>query len=845
MTESKTASTAVKVEKPRKAPPTVGLPKEPKEKKGILRSLSFQFSNLGKRKDNHYDMTPEETTSEELGPILGVQCFGTLWKKYKKKNRPAKWSKRFFVLKECFLIYYSTRFKKTFQKTRRIDLHPKIIDAGLVHDLFSNEDVVFHSSRVLNRSHAFDTDETSSPCGSFNSNCDQNSTVDHVFVYGTGYGDFPVLPSPTTAPIWHKSDLTRSFAEMDPSIVIVSLHNAITMQNREAGARYVCSPAHRWRQCCAHCTEILVARLLLKFRSRLSEKHQLRSLVAILEPTLEPQLLCLLLQCLALIALDPSSHATFVDVQIDDVLIQMLLPADDWYYTNHSTKYGLFVKYHAARILVYVGMGDRVGSRVNIFTNDYICETCSTPRSRSTFSRTAMSVEGILLKVLEEVAELTKQANHLSTNEPITEESPSAVSPPALIGDSDEVRLTQERIEERLTQLSCQVLISLEQLEAHLCKLGLVLDSVLLLRLLLHKLSWDLGLVAKKRVAVMDQVHKVITDVRAQYFGKSKSFDRRDDSKRDRNYLRVDQSSRSSKRIHIRRSRLGTDTSSGSNRSKKTTSSSSSVQKHLPKYIQSLFRGRMGTDPCKRHSRRDSNDSNTSGSDAVLEFARKLQNYPLTRKETQRQMSRNSEQQESPGPLSGTSFDEAQLLFDARRPSSPQAIPGLPQIEIRRPSALSQFEFGYFVNSPELTSVNEVSDCAPLLLMGSCNQSGSRKSSDETSLGGWSSRASSVMSQRSSRSSAGLRLSTFSGGTSIASDNSGPFLFSFVLRKRASTIGTRIPIPRRALSRSSGDSLRVPDRESPLHFVTMTEMNPEFQCIRQLILNLLTVFTKR
>ncbi|KIH64991.1 hypothetical protein ANCDUO_04688 [Ancylostoma duodenale] len=32
---------------------------------------------------------------------------------------------RFFVLKECFLIYYSTRFKKTFEKTRRIDLHPK------------------------------------------------------------------------------------------------------------------------------------------------------------------------------------------------------------------------------------------------------------------------------------------------------------------------------------------------------------------------------------------------------------------------------------------------------------------------------------------------------------------------------------------------------------------------------------------------------------------------------------------------------------------------------------------------------------------------------------------------
>ncbi|KIH62513.1 hypothetical protein ANCDUO_07202 [Ancylostoma duodenale] len=102
------------------------------------------------------------------------------------------------------------------------------------------------------------------------------------------------------------------------------------------------------------------------------------------------------------------------------------------------------------------------------------------------------------------------------------------------------------------------------------------------------------------------------------------------------------------------------------------------------------------------------------------------------------------------------------------------------------------------------------------------------------------------MSQRSSRSSAGLR-------ASIASDNSGPFLFSFVLRKRASTIGTRIPIPRRALSRSSGDSLRVPDREiiaiasikSPLHLATTTEMNPDFQCVRQLILNLLNIYTGR
>ncbi|KHN82710.1 hypothetical protein Tcan_16522 [Toxocara canis] len=100
-----------------------------------------------------------------------------------------------------------------------------------------------------------------------------------------------------------------------------------------------------------------------------------------------------------------------------------------------------------------------------------------------------------------------------------------------------------------------------------------------------------------------------------------------------------------------------------------------------------------------------------------------------------------------------------------------------------------------------------------------------------------------MLSQRSS--SGGLRLSAFSAGTSIASDNSGPFLFSFVLRNRASTIGTRIPLPKSAISRNSGDSLRVPDRESPVHPIMTTEMNPDFQCVRQLILNLLTVYSKQ
>uniref|UniRef100_A0A7E4VIV1 Phosphoinositide phospholipase C n=1 Tax=Panagrellus redivivus TaxID=6233 RepID=A0A7E4VIV1_PANRE len=828
------------------------------------------------------------------------------------------------------------------------------------------------------------------------------------------------------------TDLSTVFGAMQPSIIIASLHNAITLYNREAGTRSVCSPAHRWRQCWHHCPQILVARLLLfltsykEFRHKLCERATLKSLIQLLEPTLDPQLLCLLLQTVAILAMDPSLHTLFGEIQVDDVLIQMLLPADDFYYTNHSTKFGLFVKHHAARILVYLGMGDRVGSRVNLFhaidalnvekrppaagnaskdcphnnEDDFIIDTCKTVYSAHEFSKTALSVEGVLQKIL---AELAKQAPYPHTSEPITEESPGTSSPPALavepipspvvpaiveeakidepknrkkakndkanvlkvpsnastrsdkpdrpkMRDHDHRPLASESSAPAVAQIptpqiptitttnasssahsspsaslsqqpaatvmvpaaltslpygqqisasTLSSMICVANLETYLCKTSLVLDSMLLLRLLLHKLRWDLGLVSKRRAIAAENHRAEKKDMTERSFVKSKSFDRREESSvksSDKRFLRVDQGSRLSRRVHIRRSssveilrpkrfssgakelkmkerrkRLGTDTSSGSGRSKKTNSSSSSVHKHLPRYIQSLFRGRMGTDPCKRHTPRgdSSPDSNTSSSEAVLEFTRKLQNFPQTRRETMRQAYRNSKQDSSTSngetraralgysylpevevngaspprsPLEGRDSG-ASLLSGARRPSSPQAIPGLPLIEIRRPSALSQFEFGYFVNSPEMCGNNtDVSDCAPLLLSGNNAPNGSRKSSDESSVCGWSSRASSAMSQRSS--SGGLRLSTFSAGTSIASDNSGPFLFSFVLRKRASTIGTRIPLPKRAISRSSGDSLRVPDRESPLHLLTITEMSPDFQCVRQLLLNLMMMYSR-
>ncbi|CAJ0933262.1 unnamed protein product, partial [Mesorhabditis belari] len=928
-----------------------------------LEVIQNSLIKCAKELENVSQNVDHEAFESHLGGLLhkliltAIEFYDSATPTYKKTRKQQLISILASLSKFCFQFLQITGTVRQFSALSTLN---KIIDAGLVYELFTQPDISFVSSKLLNRTHAFDSDSPESPMESpFMSQGDHCSTVDHVYIYTTRDG--AASPNP---PMAQPDALIQSFHDSCPSQVLMCLHNAITLGNREAGTRSVCSPAHRWRYCSAHCTQILIARLLLflthmlNFRQRLSSRKNLKNLMQLLEPTLEPQLLCLLLQCVALVALDSSTHPVFLDLQIDDVLMQMLLPADDWYYTNHSTKFGHFVKYHAARILIYVGMGERVGSRVNIFhmlaateklekpdakepkevkelratksnypiEDEYICATCATPRSMATFSKNAMGVEGFMLKLLHEVSELAKNAPNLSAAQPIKEEDPKTESPPpdverhTSVSPLVEARAAQEQLNKTT---SFQLLFSLESLEAHLCKLGLVLDNVLLLRLLMHKLTWDLGLVAKKKVvpkAIDSTPHKTITDPRATSslslgantgYVKSKSFDRRDDLQgKDRNYLRVHQGSRSSnKRVHIRRSssveiirpkrfssgakdlkdkerrkRLGTDTSSGSNRSKKTTSSSSSVQKHLPKYIQSLFRGRMGTDPCKRHSRPSgdsSPESPSSGSDPVLEFTKKLQNYPPTKREEMKQAYRSSfrQQQDSSAdsnpsappkpprvipytylpelevsgaspprtPANGSKDDglNPPSLFD-RRPSSPLAIPGVPQIEIRRPSAMSQFEFGYFVNSPD-RSGSEASDCAPLLVAGQAasnkDADGSRKSSEESSMGDWSSRASSVISQRSSRSSAGLRLSTFSAGTSIASDNSGPFLFSFVIRKRASTIGTRIPLPKRVGSRSSGDSLRVPDRESPL-LLSMSEMNPDFQCVRQLIVTLLNVHTK-
>ena len=79
--------------------------------------------------------------------------------------------------------------------------------------------------------------------------------------------------------------------------------------------------------------------------------------------------LCLVLQCLACLALNPDNHPALLHPQLHavDSLVQLLLPSDEYYYTNHSTRYARYIKYHTARILVYLGQFQCIGGRIDLF----------------------------------------------------------------------------------------------------------------------------------------------------------------------------------------------------------------------------------------------------------------------------------------------------------------------------------------------------------------------------------------------------------------------------------------------------------------------------------------------
>lgn len=81
--------------------------------------------------DNIYYQPNYETESYHLASK--VQRWGVLWKKpfgpgnggKTAKQQASKWSKRFFIVKEGFLLYYAENEKRDFEKRRFFNIHPK------------------------------------------------------------------------------------------------------------------------------------------------------------------------------------------------------------------------------------------------------------------------------------------------------------------------------------------------------------------------------------------------------------------------------------------------------------------------------------------------------------------------------------------------------------------------------------------------------------------------------------------------------------------------------------------------------------------------------------------------
>ncbi|XP_064174950.1 pleckstrin homology domain-containing family D member 1 [Anguilla rostrata] len=66
----------------------------------------------------------EQADSDVLDISTKVQLHGVLWKK--SFARPsAKWSRRFFIIKDSFLLYYAENEKRNFDTNRYFNIHPK------------------------------------------------------------------------------------------------------------------------------------------------------------------------------------------------------------------------------------------------------------------------------------------------------------------------------------------------------------------------------------------------------------------------------------------------------------------------------------------------------------------------------------------------------------------------------------------------------------------------------------------------------------------------------------------------------------------------------------------------
>ncbi|CDW53051.1 1 phosphatidylinositol 4,5 bisphosphate [Trichuris trichiura] len=513
---------------------------------------------------------------------------------------------------------------------------------------------------------------------------------------------------------WRKEalcDILEPLSNLEPNVLVMLLHNALTMEKRSGDVKYGCLPSRRSRRC-AHCSLILCARILLflchqqEIRKQLADPQNVRLLVQMLDVTLEPQFLCYLLQIVATLALDRKTRCILRDLRVDELLVQMLLPGDEWYYTNQTMIFPKVVKHHAARILIYIGRGHMVGNRVNLFTcpnvanlvdsstnssesplikelhneveDRYILKTCLSPQFVETAGGTTLySVEGLLMKLLNTVGDIPEDANS------------------------------------KISQSFLSWTIAL-------------VDPLLLLRLLLHKFSWDVGFLQYRGRS--SSGHSF--GVPAGQVQKSKSFDRQLPKtlhgESDTNSMLRSGSMRTDN-VKLPRPRCGR----GSLTASETCSEGIRTKSNFSKYIQNLFR----TKRAKMNSIASTQSNQNSDTESLLEFQKKLQNLP-----PRCSMDEDDVNYFSSLPLKVVGQKDGQSICfypndsecsvcvensagqtrsDANTENAGNACQSLAvpqiQIEIRRASVLSQFSVGQGLSSsaveylPLLTAPTNVS----------------------------------------------------------------------------------------------------------------------------------------
>ncbi|KAM4543031.1 LOW QUALITY PROTEIN: pleckstrin homology domain-containing family D member 1 [Odontesthes bonariensis] len=90
----------------------------------VARNLVRMFSSSSRNSLLSTWSSMEHSDSEVLDISTKVQLHGVLWKR--PIGRPSnKWSRRFFIIKDSFLLYYAESERKSFETNRYFNIHPK------------------------------------------------------------------------------------------------------------------------------------------------------------------------------------------------------------------------------------------------------------------------------------------------------------------------------------------------------------------------------------------------------------------------------------------------------------------------------------------------------------------------------------------------------------------------------------------------------------------------------------------------------------------------------------------------------------------------------------------------